>query len=37
MATKREEREVTSAFAGGALLLVLLGAGLGLRWFARPL
>jgi Ca-activated chloride channel family protein len=37
VATKREKREVTSAFAGGALLLVLLGAGLGLRWFARPI
>jgi Ca-activated chloride channel homolog len=37
VATKHEKREVTSAFAGGALLLVLLGAGLGLRWFARPL
>jgi Ca-activated chloride channel family protein len=37
VATKREKREVTSVFAGGALLLVLLGAGLGLRWFARPI
>jgi Ca-activated chloride channel family protein len=35
--TRNEEREMTSSFAGGALLLVLLGAGLALRWFARPI
>ena len=37
VATKHEKREVTSVFAGGALLLVLLGTGLGVRWFARPI
>jgi Ca-activated chloride channel family protein len=33
--TKREKREVTTAFAGGALLLVLAGAALSLAWFGR--
>jgi len=28
--------EVTSAFAGGGLLLLLLGGAMGLRWFGRP-
>jgi Ca-activated chloride channel family protein len=31
----REHRELTAAFAGGALLLVLLGGGLSLVWFGR--
>jgi Ca-activated chloride channel family protein len=30
-----EVREVTNAFAGGALVLLVLGAGLGLLWFGR--
>ena len=34
-ARKREKREVTTAFAGGALLLVLLGGGMSLAWFGR--
>lgn len=33
--TRLEQREVTSAFAGGALLLLLAGAGLSLHWFRR--
>jgi Ca-activated chloride channel family protein len=33
--TKREKREVTTSFAGGALLLVLVGGGLSLAWFGR--
>jgi len=37
VATKKQKREMTSAFAGGALLLLLAGSALGLRWFARPL
>lgn len=37
VATKMEEREVTSAFAGGAAVLLLLGGGLSLRWFRRLL
>lgn len=37
VATKTEEREVTSAFAGGAAVLLLLGGGLSLRWFRRLL
>jgi Ca-activated chloride channel family protein len=35
VATRREEREVTGAFAGGAAVLLLLGGGLSLRWFRR--
>ena len=35
VATKREKREVTTAFAGGALLLVLAGGGLSLAFFGR--
>ena len=30
------KEEVTSAFAGGGLLLLVLGGALGLRWFGRP-
>jgi Ca-activated chloride channel family protein len=37
VATKTEQREVTSAFAGGAAILLLLGGGLSLRWFRRLL
>jgi Ca-activated chloride channel family protein len=35
VATEREPREVTAAFAGGALALVAGGALLSLRWFRR--
>ena len=35
VATKREKREVTTQFAGGALLLVLGGGALSLAWFGR--
>jgi len=35
--TKLEKREVTSAFAGGAAIFLLLGGGLSLRWFRRVL
>ena len=35
LATEDREEEVTSAFAGGALLLVLLAAGGSIRWFGR--
>ena len=35
IATKREKREVTTTFAGGALLLVLAGGALSLGWFGR--
>jgi Ca-activated chloride channel homolog len=34
--TEHEEREVTSAFAGGAIVLLLVGSGLSLHWFRRP-
>ena len=35
IAKKKEQREVTAAFAGGALILVLGGAALSLFWFGR--
>ena len=37
VAMKDEKREVTAAFAGGALLFVLGAALLSMRWFGRPL
>jgi Ca-activated chloride channel homolog len=33
--TREEDREITTAFAGGALLLLLAGLGTGLRWRGR--
>jgi Ca-activated chloride channel homolog len=36
VATRDRKREVTAAFAGGALVLMLAGALGSLRWFARP-
>ncbi len=35
LAHRDERRQVTSAFAGGGLLLLLAGAGMSLRWFGR--
>ena len=35
LTTKREKREITTSFAGGALLLVLVGGGLSLAFFGR--
>ena len=35
VAMKQEPREVTGAFAGGAIVLLLAGGGLSLRWFRR--
>lgn len=32
---RRVKRQVTSAFAGGAIVLLLIGAGTSLRWFGR--
>jgi Ca-activated chloride channel family protein len=32
---KNQKREVTAGFAGGGLVMLLLGAGLSLRWFGR--
>src|SRR3954468_9653908 len=37
IATKLEKREVTSEFAGGAAVMLLVGGGLSLRWFRRLL
>jgi Ca-activated chloride channel family protein len=34
--TEHRRREVTSAFAGGAIVLLLVGSGLSLHWFRRP-
>jgi hypothetical protein len=35
VATEREPREITAAFAGGALVLVAGGALMSLHWFRR--
>jgi Ca-activated chloride channel homolog len=35
VAMKKQPREITGAFAGGAMLLLLTGGGLSLRWFRR--
>jgi Ca-activated chloride channel family protein len=37
VAEKEEQREVTGAFAGGAIVLLAAGAALSLRWFRRLL
>ena len=37
LSSKPIEKEVTVAFAGGALVLLLAGGALSLRWFGRPL
>ena len=36
LSSKQVKEEVTVAFAGGALLLLLLGSGLSMAWFGRP-
>jgi Ca-activated chloride channel family protein len=36
LSSKEQKEEVTVAFAGGALLLLLAGSGLSLAWFGRP-
>ena len=33
---RREKRQITQAFAGGAALLLMLGGALSLGWFGRP-
>ena len=35
VATRDEQREITAAFAGGAVALLLVGGALSLRWFGR--
>jgi Ca-activated chloride channel family protein len=35
VARKKERREITAGFAGGALAFVLIGGALGLRFFGR--
>jgi Ca-activated chloride channel homolog len=37
VAMKKEPREVTAGFAGGAAILLLLGGGMSVRWFRRLL
>jgi Ca-activated chloride channel family protein len=34
---KRQQREITDLFAGGAILLLLTGGGLSAFWFRRPI
>jgi hypothetical protein len=35
VATRKEQREVTAAFAAGAGALLLAGGAMSLRWFGR--
>ncbi len=35
LGTERRKRQLTSSFAGGALVLLLVGAGMSLAWFGR--
>jgi Ca-activated chloride channel family protein len=37
LSSREEQREVTAAFAGGALVLLLVGGAMSLSWFGRPL
>ena len=37
LSSKQVKEEVTVAFAGGALALLLLGGGLSMVWFGRPI
>jgi len=37
LSSKPEQREVTAAFAAGAIVLLLTGGAFSLRWFGRPL
>jgi Ca-activated chloride channel homolog len=37
LSSRPEQREITAAFAGGAILLLLAGGAFSLRWFGRPL
>jgi Ca-activated chloride channel homolog len=37
LSSKPIEKEVTVAFTGGALALLIAGGALSLRWFGRPL
>jgi Ca-activated chloride channel homolog len=37
LSSKQVKEEVTVAFAGGALLLVLMGGALSMTWFGRPI
>jgi Ca-activated chloride channel family protein len=37
LSSRDEKREVTAAFAGGAILLLVAASGLSLRWFGRLL
>jgi Ca-activated chloride channel homolog len=37
LSSRNEKREVTAAFAGGAILLLVAAGGLSLRWFGRLL
>jgi Ca-activated chloride channel family protein len=35
LGTEKRKRQLTSSFAGGALVLLLIGAGMSLAWFGR--
>ncbi len=37
LSSRSEQREITAAFAGGAVLLLIAGGALSLTWFGRPI
>jgi Ca-activated chloride channel family protein len=37
LGTRAEERQITTAFAAGGLVLLLAGATMSLSWFGRPI
>ena len=37
LGSEKQQRELTAGFAGGALVLLLAGCAMSLRWFGRPI